>query len=117
MYAGDPAGRFSMKIKGRNVASLSHVDYVCIVDDEIPFECVKRIKPDVFAKASPIKNGTKKYIKRYLRKKGNSISEKSKIYETDGFSFSSSQIINNFLYVYPDETKNYLKNFSKVQLQ
>jgi rfaE bifunctional protein kinase chain/domain len=36
-----------------------------------------------------------------------------KLYETDGFSFSSSRIVNNFLDIYPEETRNYLKNFSQ----
>src|SRR5208283_5145452 len=38
-------------------------------------------------------------------------SEQCKIYETEGFSFSSSAIINNFLDIYSDETKEYLRNF------
>ncbi len=41
---------FPDKLRAENVASLSQVDYVCIVDDGVPFECVRRIKPDVFAK-------------------------------------------------------------------
>ncbi len=38
---------------------------------------------------------------------------KSRIYETCGISFSSSQIIGNFLDIYPDETRQYLTNFSQ----
>ncbi|MDO9098637.1 MAG: bifunctional ADP-heptose synthase, partial [Candidatus Methanoperedens sp.] len=38
--------------------------------------------------------------------------EKCRIYETKGFSFSSSEIINRFLDIYPDETKDFLKDFS-----
>ena len=64
-------------------------------------------------KASRKKNAMKKFIKRYLRKKKIFYFGKSKIYETDGFSFSASYIINNFLDIYPEETKGYLKSFSK----
>jgi rfaE bifunctional protein kinase chain/domain len=39
--------------------------------------------------------------------------EKCKIYETGGFSFSTTQIINNFLDIYPDDTKKFLGAFSK----
>jgi rfaE bifunctional protein kinase chain/domain len=35
------------------------------------------------------------------------------IFETEGFSFSSSQIVNNFLNIYPDETKAFLRKFSQ----
>ena len=104
---------FHEKLRAENVASLSQADYVCIVDDEIPFDCVKRIKPDVFAKGKSHKERDEKIHEKIFEEERELYFGKSKIYETDGFSFSSSQIINNFLYVYPDETKNYLKNFSK----
>ncbi|TAN38681.1 MAG: cytidyltransferase, partial [Nitrospirae bacterium] len=32
---------FTDKLRLENVASLEQVDYACVVDDEIPFECVK----------------------------------------------------------------------------
>src|SRR4030066_2505956 len=35
---------FTEGLRAENVASLQYVDYICIVDDEVPFECVKRIK-------------------------------------------------------------------------
>jgi rfaE bifunctional protein kinase chain/domain len=104
---------FPEKLRAENVASISLVDYVSIVDDEIPFECVKIIKPDVFAKGQSHKERDGKIHKKIFEEERDLYFGKSKIYETDGFSFSSSQIINNFLYIYPDETKNYLKNFSK----
>ena len=37
------------------MVSLEQVDYVCLVDDEIPFECIKKIKPDIFAKGQAYK--------------------------------------------------------------
>src|SRR5512136_1592135 len=41
---------FPEQFRVENVASLEQVDYTCIVVDEIPFECVKKINPDIFAK-------------------------------------------------------------------
>ena len=38
---------------------------------------------------------------------------KSRIHETKGFSFSSSQIINSLLDIYPEKTKSYIREFSK----
>lgn len=104
---------FSEQLRVENVASLEQVDYVSLVDDGIPFECVKLIKPDVFAKGQMHNERDKKIHEKIFKEERELFFGKSRIYETSGFSFSSSQIINNFLYIYPDETKNYLKDFSK----
>ncbi len=103
---------FPEKLRAENVASLEYVDYVCIVDDEVPFECVKQIKPDVFAKGQSQKERDEKIHTKIFEEERDLYFGKSKIYETDGFGFSSSQIINNFLDIYPEETKSYLKGFS-----
>lgn len=108
------AGRpiFPENFRLETVASLEQVDYVCLVDDEMPFDCIRHIKPDIFAKGRAYKElGTKIYDSIFKEQK-DFYFEKSKIYETRGFSFSSSQIINDFLDIYPDETKGFLKDFS-----
>ncbi len=46
---------FPDNLRVENVASLAQVDFTCAVDDEIPFECVKVINPDVFAKGQAYK--------------------------------------------------------------
>ena len=51
---------FQDSLRAENVASLELVDYVCIVDDEVPFECVKVIRPDVFAKGQAYKERHRK---------------------------------------------------------
>ncbi|NUO09104.1 MAG: adenylyltransferase/cytidyltransferase family protein [Candidatus Brocadia sp.] len=103
---------FSDTLRAENVASLEYIDYVCIVDDEFPFECVKKIKPDIFAKGQSHKERDEKTHKKIFEEEKELYFGKSKIYETDGFGFSSSQIINNFLDIYPEETRTYLKSFS-----
>jgi len=104
---------FLEHLRAENVASLKQVEYVCIVDDEIPFECVKAIKPNVFAKGQSQKERDDKIHKKIFEEEKNLYLGRAKVYETKGFSFSSSQIINNFLYVYPEETKSYLNTFKK----
>jgi rfaE bifunctional protein kinase chain/domain/rfaE bifunctional protein nucleotidyltransferase chain/domain len=103
---------FPEKLRLENVSSLEQVDYVCLVDDETPFICVKSIKPDVFAKGRAYKELGNKIHDRIFEEEKEFYFEKSKIYETRGFSFSSSEIINKFLDIYPDETKAFLKDFS-----
>jgi rfaE bifunctional protein kinase chain/domain len=104
---------FHERLRAENVASLEQVDYVCIVDDENPFECVKNLKPDVFAKGQAYKDRDDKIHKKIFEEEKELYFGNGKIYETDGFSFSSSSIIKNFLNIYPEETKAFLKNFQK----
>lgn len=103
---------FPEKFRAENVASLEQVDYVCIVDDEVPFDCVKKLNPDIFAKGQSLKDAYKIHQKIFLEEKELYLG-KCRVYETGGFSFSSTQIINNFLDIYPEKTKQFLKVFSK----
>jgi rfaE bifunctional protein kinase chain/domain len=105
---------FPERFRVENVASLEQVDYACIVDDEIPFECVKKINPDVFAKGQSIKERDQRIHNRIFEEEKELYLGKCRIYETGGFSFSSTQIINNFLDIYPEETKQFLQAFAKT---
>lgn len=104
---------FPDKLRTENVASLEMVDYVSLVDDEIPFDCVKRIKPDIFAKGQSQKERDKNIHEEIFKEERKLFFEKTTIFETEGFSFSSSQIINNLLDIYPEETRFFLKRFKQ----
>lgn len=104
---------FPDHLRAENVASLSQVDYVSIVTDENPFECVRQIKPDVFARGQAYKDRDNKIHKKIFEEERELYFGKSRIHETDGFLSSSTEIIKNFLNIYPNEVKNFLKNFSK----
>jgi len=105
---------FTENLRAENVAALEQVDYVCIVDDEIPFECVKLFKPDIFAKGQAHKDRDRIVNRKLYEEERALYFGKSRIYETHGYeSFSSSRIINKFLDLYPEETKQFLARFSK----
>lgn len=104
---------FPAEMRAENVASLSMVDYVCIVDDRTPFECVKRIKPDIFAKGRSIKDYNTDVHNKIFEEEKELYFGTVKIHETSGFSLSSSEIIKNFLDIYPAETKCFLRDFAK----
>jgi rfaE bifunctional protein kinase chain/domain len=109
------AGRpiFPENLRAQNVASLQMVDYVCLVDNEIPFDCVRKIKPDIFAKGQAYKERDEKIHRKLYKEEKELYFGKSRIYETTGFSFSSSDIIRNFLDLYPEETQAFLKEFAQ----
>lgn len=104
---------FPENLRAENVAALSCVDYVCVVDDEAPFECVKRIKPDIFAKGQPYDARDANVDKKVLAKEKELYFGRVKIFETDGFLESSTEVIKNFLNIYPTEVRGFLKGFSK----
>ena len=104
---------FAEELRAENVASLEQVDYVCLVNDNVPFGCVNTIKPDFFAKGKAYKERDQVIHEKIFREEKEIYLEKCRIYETEGFSFSSSQIINNFLELYPEETKLFLADFVK----
>jgi len=104
---------FPEALRAENAASLFMVDFVCVVDDEKPFECVKRIKPDIFAKGRSIKDQGNIIHDKVFEEEKEIYFGKVRIHETGGTSLSSSEIIKNFLDIYPEEIKLFLKKFSK----
>ncbi len=104
---------FPDKLRVENVAALEQVDFVCVVDDDPPFACVKRIKPDIFAKGKSHKERDREIHEKIFEEERELYFGKSKILETMGFAFSSSQIINNFLDIYPEETKGFIRKFAQ----
>lgn len=103
---------FNEKLRAENVASLQQVDFVTLVDEEVPFDCIRRIKPDIFAKGRAFKDRDQTIHGKIFKKEKELYFGKVKIFETGGFSSSSQEIINNFLDVYPAETKKFLRQFS-----
>lgn len=103
---------FPENLRAENVASLEQVDYVSIVGDERPFESINKIKPDIFAKGHPYKERDSKIHTNLFEEDKELYFGQSKIFETTGFSFSSSRIINNFLDVYPEDTREFLHKFA-----
>jgi len=103
---------FTDRFRSDNVASLETVDYVCIVNDEVPFSCVKRIAPDIFARGAGRKIRDHSIREKIFQEKMEDFFCKSTILETKGYALSSSHIINNFLDIFPEETKHFIREFS-----
>lgn len=103
---------FSENLRAENIASIGHVDYVSIVDDYIPFESVKVLKPDIFARGQDYKDRDPAILVKLEREEDSWQEAGCKIHYTPG-KVSSTNIINQFLDFYPEETRNYLKNFRK----
>ncbi|MCF8719410.1 PfkB family carbohydrate kinase [Nitrospina gracilis] len=104
---------FPEVLRLNNVASLAQVDYVCLVDDERPFECVRILNPDVFAKGQAHQERDQEVNRKIFEEERDLFWGEIQIRETDGFSMRSSHILRNFFDLYPEDTKLFLKNFFK----
>ncbi|MCX5696371.1 MAG: PfkB family carbohydrate kinase [Candidatus Omnitrophica bacterium] len=105
---------FPESLRAQNVACLSMVDYVCVVNDEKPFESVKIVNPDIFAKGHSIKDYGKDIHNRIFEEEKELYFGKIRILEAEGFSFDSSDIIKNLLNIYPKDVSLYLKAISRI---
>lgn len=104
---------FPDRLRAENVAALEVVDYACVVDDDIPFEAVKRLNPDIFAKGQAYKERNRKIHRKIFKEERELYFGKSKLIETKSFSFSASEIINRFLRIYPEEVQLFLRKFAR----
>jgi cytidyltransferase-like protein len=104
---------FGEDLRVRNVVSIGCVDYVSCVDDSIPLQCVKFLKPDVFARGQDYKERDQETMRKIKQEEEAFNVAGCKIHYTPGEVFSSTNIINQFLDVYPEETRKYLREFQK----
>ena len=102
---------FPETLRLMNVASLDQVDYVCLVEDKKNFDCVQRIQPDVFAKGQAHKDRDQEVARKIFQEEKDLFWGKTEIHETGGFAFSSTEIINRFLDIYPEDTRVFLQQF------
>ncbi len=103
---------FNENLRLETIASLQEVDYVCPVDNDPPFECIRKIKPDIFAKGQSYSERDRIIHKKIFETEKDCYIGDCKIFETGGISFSSSKIINSFGYIYTEETAEFLNEFS-----
>lgn len=94
------------------VAELGMIDYVCVVDDEIPFECVKLLQPTIFAKGQAYRERDRALHEQVFIQERDLHLGKCELMETQGFSFSASAIIAHFLEIHPLETCRIARSIS-----
>jgi len=104
---------FTESLRAENVASVECVDFVAIVEDPVPYESVKILKPDIFARGQKYDERDPNVITKLHQEEEVIKVAGCKIHHTPGEVFSSRSIINRFLDIYSEETRNFLKNFKE----
>jgi len=108
---------FNQSLRADSIAALECVDYVAINKWPIADELLRLLKPDIYVKGQEFENledKTGKIQKEYEVVK--EIDAKARFTHEIVFSstklLSQSNVVNNFLNIYPDETKDFLRKFS-----
>jgi len=104
---------FGEKLRAESIAAVECVDYVSVVEDSVSLQCVRMLKPDVFARGQDYKDRDQTVLKRLEDEEEALKIAGCKIHYTPGQVFSSTNIINQFLDVYPEQTRDFLRNFSR----
>ncbi len=104
---------FNEHLRAETLASLAITDYVCIIDSPIATECIKVLKPNVYAKGRDYKEREKDITGKIYEEEEAVKSVGGRLTFTDDITFSSSKLINDHLDVYPPRTVKYLKAISK----
>lgn len=104
---------FNENLRAEALASLAVIDYVCIVDSPTASECIKLLKPDVYVKGPDYKQKEKDVTGKIYEEETAVKTVGGRLVFTDDITFSSSQLINDYLDIYPPRTVKYLKALSK----
>ena len=104
---------FNEQLRSEYLASLSMVDYVGIINADTATESIKILKPDFYAKGIEYKNHQKDVTGKISEEEEAIKSVGGKIIYTDDITFSSSQMINSYLDVFPQRTVRYLQALGK----
>ena len=108
---------FNQDLRADSIAALECVDYVAINKWPTAEELLRLLKPDIYVKGQEfekLEDKTGKIQKEYdiAKETGIEVRFTHEIVFSSTKLFRQSDLINNFLNIYPDETKAFLKNFS-----
>jgi len=104
---------FNENMRAEYLASLSMVDYVGVLHSDTAIEGIKLLKPNLYAKGQEYKNHNKDVTGKISEEEEAIKMVGGRIVYTDDITFSSSQMINSYLDVFPPRTMRYLQALSK----
>jgi rfaE bifunctional protein nucleotidyltransferase chain/domain len=112
-YVGKGPGRpvFNHRLRAESIAALGCVDYVAINHWPTAVETIKVLKPDLYVKGSDYAEKEKDITGGIYAEEEAILSVGGKIKFTDELTFSSTQLLNEYLGVYPEPTHRFLREF------
>ncbi|MFQ6027614.1 MAG: PfkB family carbohydrate kinase [Dehalococcoidia bacterium] len=104
---------FSEGLRAEAVAALDCVDYVAINKWPEAVQAIKMIKPNVYAKGEEYRDAEKDITGNIVLEESAVKSVGGKIAFTEDIVFSSTNLINQHMPVFPQEVSQYLSDFSR----
>ncbi len=104
---------FNENLRSETLAAISAVDYVAIDFNSTAEDAIKTIQPDVYVKGQEYEKKDKDLTGKIYDEEAAVKSVGGRLAFTYDITFSSSKLINEYLDVFPKETRKYLKNISK----
>lgn len=104
---------FNENLRAETLAALANVDFVSIDHHATAVEAIKAIRPDVYVKGQEYEKKEKDVTGKITDEEEAVKSVGGRIAFTYDVTFSSSKLINEYLDVFPPETRQYLKNISE----
>ena len=112
VYKGPHRPIFAAELRVQALAELDCVVYVAINEFETGVEAIGLIRPDIYVKGSDFESGDKVNDEDFSREEKAVIALGGHVRHTDDFFFSSSNLINRYLPVFPKEVSDYLLSFA-----
>ena len=103
---------FNENLRAETLASFSAVDYVAINHAPTATNCIKLLKPDVYVKGQEYIDKNKDITGKISEEEEAIVSVGGRIAFTNEITFSSSNLINEHMQVFPKETRSYLKTIA-----
>jgi rfaE bifunctional protein kinase chain/domain/rfaE bifunctional protein nucleotidyltransferase chain/domain len=103
---------FPEGLRAESIASLGIVDYVAINEWPTAVETIQILKPDIYAKGSEYKDAKKDISGKIIDEENAIHAVGGSLIFTEDIVFSSSQLINKNFSIFPEETREFLTEFS-----
>lgn len=116
-YANKGPGRpvFHQQLRAESLAALQCVDYVAINEWPTAVETIRLLQPNVYVKGEEYADASRDVTGKITDEEAAIRSVGGRIYFTHDITFSSSQLINDHLQIFPPDTQRWLKAFRKRQ--
>ena len=114
-YANKGPGRpvFRQHLRAESLAALQCVDYAAVNEWPTAVETIRLLQPDVYVKGEEYADASRDVTGKITDEEAAIHSVGGRLHFTHDITFSSSQLINDHLQVFPPETQRWLKAFRK----
>jgi len=103
---------FNENLRAETLAAMSMVDYVAINHAPTATNCIRLLQPDVYVKGRDYIDRDKDVTGKIREEEKAIASVGGRVVLTHDITFSSSKLINEYLQVFPEQTRSYLKGIS-----